>query len=67
MYELSLDGIAVNVIPMMNEVLIIADSVIREPALPDFTFAPDDFSQSVGVATLDELNGVLQGHVVGRS
>lgn len=55
-----------NVIAMMLEVLIIANSVIRKSALPDFTLAAEDFSERMRVAAFHELNGMFDCDVVRR-
>ena len=52
-----------NVVLMMNEILRIANPVIRESALPDFAFAPEHFTEGVGVSTFDELNRMFDGDV----
>ena len=56
-----------NVVLVMNEILAIANSVIGEPALPDFSFSTQDGSQGVRIAALDELNRVFERYVVGGS
>ncbi len=38
-----------NIIPMMNEVLSIANPMIGESALPDFGVAPDKGAEFMGV------------------
>ena len=42
-----------NVIPMMNEVLSIANPMIRESALPDFGLSSDKSADRVRVSALD--------------
>jgi hypothetical protein len=51
----------------MREILGIADAVIGEPALPDFSLSPKDASERVGVATFDELNCMLERDVMSGS
>ena len=51
--ESSNDGILMDIIPMMNEVLNIANSMIRESALPDFGFSSDESSEFMRVRALD--------------
>ena len=48
-----------NVVPVMQEILVIPNTVIGESALPDFSLATEDRSQRVRVSTLDELDGVF--------
>jgi hypothetical protein len=50
---------------MVDVVSIIANSVIREAALPDFSLAAKDGSEGMGVPTFDELNGVFERFVIG--
>ena len=47
--------------------MAIANSVIRESALPDFALATEDGSESVRVSAFDELEGVFESYVVHRS
>jgi hypothetical protein len=56
-----------NVVLMMDEILVIANSVIREAALPDIAFPEEDGSEGMGVSASDELDGALQGDIVRRS
>jgi len=53
-----------NVILVMQEVLLITNPVVGESALPDFAFATEDFAEGVGVSAFDELDGVLDRHVL---
>ncbi len=52
---------------MMQEILLIANPVIGEPALPDFPLAAEDFTQSMRISTLDKLDGMLDRYVRSRS
>jgi hypothetical protein len=52
-----------NVISMMPEVLMISNSVIGKPALPDFAFASDHRSQSMRISAFDQLDGMLNRYV----
>ena len=55
-----------NVVSMMNEVLMITNSVIRESALPDLSCSPNDGSESVGIAAFDQLDCMFKRDVVCR-
>lgn len=61
--ESAFDGILVNVILVMQEILVIPNPVIRESALPDFSFAANKRSKGVRVSALDELDGAFEGDV----
>lgn len=52
---------------MIDEILIISNPMIRETALPDFACASPGCSERVGISALDELDGMLQRHVISRS
>jgi hypothetical protein len=56
-----------NVIPMMNEIHLVANTRIGEPALPYFSLSPDDTSEFVRVRAFDELNRSFYGDVRSRS
>ena len=56
-----------NVVLMMQEILLIANAVIGESALPDFAFASENVAQRVRVAAFDELDGVFDRDAVGGS
>jgi hypothetical protein len=58
-----LDGIAMNVIPMMNEIHLVANPMIRKSSLPDFLIAPDDTSESMRVRAIDQLDGAFNRHI----
>jgi hypothetical protein len=58
--------ILMNIIPMMNEVLNVADSMIGESAPPDFRVAPHERAEFVRVRALDELDGAFDGHARSR-
>jgi len=49
-----------NVISVMLKILFVANSMVREAALPDFSLAAKNFAQGVRVSAFDELNGMLQ-------
>ena len=55
-----------NIIPMMNEVLSIANPMIGESALPDFGFSPNKSAERVRVSALDQLDGALNRYVLRR-
>jgi hypothetical protein len=52
-----------NVILMIDEILGVANPVIGESALPDFSVAAKNFAKSVGVSALDELDCMFEGNV----
>jgi hypothetical protein len=52
---------------MMQEVLVIPNPMIGESALPDFSLSAKERTERMRIAALDELNGVLDCHAVGRS
>jgi hypothetical protein len=56
-----------NVISMMHKINAIANSMIRESALPNFLAATDDSAEFVRIRALNQLNSSLDGHVVRRS
>jgi len=64
---LALDWVSMNVVPVIHEVLVVANSVIGESSFPDFPFAAEDVSERVGVSALDELNGMFERYAVGGS
>jgi len=66
-HKVSLERILVNVVLMMDEILVIANSVTRGAALPDFAFPAEDGSEGMGVSAFDQLDGVLEGDIVRRS
>ncbi len=53
-----------DVVLVVDEISIIANSVIREAALPDFAIATNDGSEGVRVPSFDELNGVFERYTV---
>jgi hypothetical protein len=57
----------VNVISMVDVVSVIANSVIGESSLPDFSFAAEDGSEGMRVSAFDQLNRMLKSYVLGRS
>jgi hypothetical protein len=56
-----------NVISMIHEINVVANSVIGKPALPYLALPAKDSPEFMRVRTLDELNSSLNGHVDGRS
>src|SRR5260221_465500 len=48
---------------MLREALVVVDSHLGEPALPDFSQLPRLLFQPKGESTLNELHGFLNGHV----
>jgi hypothetical protein len=61
------DRISMNVILVLQEVSFVANAVIRESALPDFTRAADRRPQSVRISAFDELDGMFDGYIVSGS
>jgi hypothetical protein len=53
-----------NVIPMIGEVVNITNPMIRKASLPDFRLAPDHATERMGISSLDQLDGALNGHVL---
>ena len=47
------NGILMNVILMMNEILSISNAVIGKAALPDFGISPDQSAERMRVSALD--------------
>jgi len=56
-----------NVISMLYEILIIANPVVGESALPDFAFAAQDLTECMRVAAFDQLNRMLERYAQGGS
>jgi hypothetical protein len=50
----------VNVVPMVDELLIIANPMIGESSLPNFSLATDDRPEGMRVSAFDELNRMFQ-------
>ena len=46
-------GVLMNVIPMMRKVLIVANPMIGESALPHFGVSPDQSAERMRVSALD--------------
>ena len=55
-----------NIVPVMNEVLSIANPVIGKSTLPDVRVAPDKSVERVRVSALDQLDGALDGYILSR-
>jgi hypothetical protein len=55
-----------NVISMMHKVHLVANSMIREPALPDFLAPTNDTAEFVRIRALDQLHSPLNGRVARR-
>jgi hypothetical protein len=53
-----------NVILMVQEINVIANPMIRKPALPDFSLSANHRSEGVRVSALDELNGMFERYGV---
>jgi len=56
-----------NVVPMVSEILVVANSVIGKSSLPDLSFATEDCSERMRIAAFDQLNGVLKRYVFSGS
>jgi len=56
-----------NIIPMMNEVLSIANPMIGESALPNFRVSSYESAEFMGVRALDQLDIALDGYVLSGS
>jgi hypothetical protein len=52
-----------NVVPMVSEILAVANSVIGKSSLLDFALATEDGSERMRIAAFDQLNGVLKCYV----
>jgi hypothetical protein len=49
------------------KILAIANSMIRESTLPDFSFSPKDRAEGVRVSAFDQLDRVFESDRHGRS
>ena len=58
------DRILVNVVPVIEEIVIVANPVVGESALPDFSLAPEDGSECMRIAAFYQLNSVFERDVV---
>jgi hypothetical protein len=52
-----------NVISMMHEIHLVANSMIRESPLPNLALSANNFAQFVRIRALDQLNGALDSDV----
>jgi hypothetical protein len=52
-HEFADDRILMNIVPVMNEILSIANPMIGESTLPHVRFSPDEGAERVRVAALD--------------
>lgn len=48
-----------NVIFVTQELLLVANTVVRKSALPDLALAAEYFAQGMRIAAFDQLNGVF--------
>jgi hypothetical protein len=55
----------VNIGLVMSEIRFVPNSVVSEPALPDFSPVTTNAAEGVRVAAFDELNCMFERHVVG--
>lgn len=53
-----------DVISMMHVISLVANPMIRESTLLDFSSAAEDLAESMRVSALDELHGVLNGYII---
>ncbi len=53
-----------DVVLVVREILGIADPVVGESALPDFSLSTNDVTEGMRVAALEKLNCVLERYVV---
>jgi len=53
-----------DIVPMVHEILVIANPVIRESSFPDFSFATEDAAEGMRIAAFDQLNGMFERYVV---
>jgi len=56
--------ILMDVIPMMSEVLGIANRMIRKAALPDFRLTSDQGADRMRISFLDQLDSALDGPII---
>jgi len=56
-----------NVVPVMEEILVVANPVVSESALPNFSLSADDGSEGVRVSAFDDLDCMLERYVRGGS
>ena len=56
-----------NIVPMMNEVLSIANPMIGESALPNFRVSSYESAEVMGVRALNQLDSALDGYVLSGS
>ncbi len=56
-----------NVVLVADEILVIANPVVRESPLPDLSLATEDRPEGVGVSAFDQLDRVLQRDIDGGS
>ncbi len=56
-----------NIVFVIHEIVVITNPVVGESALPDFSLSTKDDSEGVRVSAFDQLNGVFERYVMGRS
>jgi hypothetical protein len=52
-----------NVISMMQEIFLIANSMVGETSLPNFLRSTEDAPEFMRVRAFDQLNGPLDGDI----
>ena len=66
-HEFALNRVSVNIVTVMCVVATIANSMICEAALPDFSLAAQDGAKSVRISALDQLHSMFERNVMARS
>ncbi len=56
-----------NVFPMLQEILLVANAMVRKSPLPNFSLSANHCPERMRVSAFDELNRMLQRYVVCRS
>jgi len=65
-HEFALNRVSVNIVTMVCIIAAIADPMVGESALPDFSIAAEDSAKSVRISALDELHSMFERNVMGR-
>ena len=53
-----------DIVPMVHEILVIANPVIRESSFLDFSFATEDAAEGMRIAAFDQLNGMFERYII---
>ncbi len=56
-----------NVFPMLQEIPLVANAMIRKSPLPNFSLSANHCPERVRIPAFDDLNRMLQRYVVCRS